>query len=72
MGHLRGLFANLERWERISNSQTENFYPSNPRYSYFMDKKEINSPKLTARFLIWISGFVLLMLVVAHFLLRWF
>jgi len=37
-----------------------------------MDKKEINSPKLTARFLIFISGFVLLMLLVAHFLLRWF
>jgi preprotein translocase subunit Sec61beta len=37
-----------------------------------MDKKEINSPKLTARFLVWISGFVLLMLLVAHFLLKWF
>jgi hypothetical protein len=36
-----------------------------------MDNKEINSPKLTARFLIFIIGFVLLMLVVAHFLLRW-
>jgi preprotein translocase subunit Sec61beta len=37
-----------------------------------MDKKEINSPKLTARFLIFMAGFVLVMLVVAHFLLRWF
>jgi len=37
-----------------------------------MDKKEINSPKLTGRFLMFITGFVLLMLVVAHFLLRWF
>jgi hypothetical protein len=37
-----------------------------------MNKKEINSPKLTARFLIWISGFLLLMLMTAHFVLRWF
>jgi preprotein translocase subunit Sec61beta len=37
-----------------------------------MDKKEINSPGLTARFLIWISGFLILMLLVAHFLLKWF
>ena len=33
-----------------------------------MDKKEINSPKLTANFLIWISGFVLLLFaILAHF-----
>jgi hypothetical protein len=37
-----------------------------------MDKKEINSPKLTARFVMFITGFVLLMLVVAHYFLKWF
>ncbi len=38
-----------------------------------MDKKEIESPKLTARFIIWISGFVLLLfLLIAHFVWRVF
>jgi hypothetical protein len=33
-----------------------------------MDKKEINSPKLTIRFLFWITGVVLLLAVlIAHF-----
>ena len=37
-----------------------------------MDKKEINSPKLTAHFLVFISGFLILMLLVAHYLLKLF
>jgi preprotein translocase subunit Sec61beta len=37
-----------------------------------MDKKDINSPGLTGRFVIFITGFVVLMLLVAHYLLKWF
>jgi hypothetical protein len=38
-----------------------------------MDKKEIESPKLTANFLIWISAFmVLLFVLIAHFVWRVF
>jgi hypothetical protein len=38
-----------------------------------MDKKEIESPKLTARFLIWISAFMLLLFaLLAHFVWRVF
>ena len=38
----------------------------------YMDKKEINSPKLTANFLIWICGVGTLLLVafLAHFVWR--
>lgn len=33
-----------------------------------MDKKEINSPKLTLNFLVWIGGFMLLLFaLIAHF-----
>jgi hypothetical protein len=42
-------------------------------YPYAMDKKEIESPKLTANFLVWISAFVLLLfLLIAHFVWRIF
>jgi len=38
-----------------------------------MDKKEINSPKLTANFLVWIGLFLLAMfLLIAHFVWRVF
>ena len=38
-----------------------------------MDKKQINSPKLTANFLVWISLFLLAMfLLIAHFVWRLF
>jgi hypothetical protein len=38
-----------------------------------MDKKEIESPKLTARFLIWISGFMIVVFaLIAHFVWRIF
>ena len=38
-----------------------------------MDKKEIESPKLTANFLVWISAFVLLLfLLIGHFVWRMF
>jgi hypothetical protein len=38
-----------------------------------MDKKEIESPKLTARFLIWITGFmIVLFALIAHFVWRIF
>ena len=38
-----------------------------------MDKKEIESPKLTARFLIWITGFVIVLFaLIAHFVERVF
>jgi len=37
-----------------------------------MDKKEIESPKLTANFLVWIGSFLVLMVLVAHFLLKFF
>ncbi len=38
-----------------------------------MDKKQINSPKLTANFLVWISLFLLAMfLLIAHFVWRIF
>ena len=38
-----------------------------------MDKKEIESPKLTANFLIWITAFVLLLFgLIAHFVWRIF
>ena len=38
----------------------------------FMDKREINSPKLTANFLLWVCGFggSLLLIVLAHFVWR--
>jgi hypothetical protein len=32
-----------------------------------MDKKEINSPRMTADFLIWIGGVFMLLLFIAHF-----
>jgi hypothetical protein len=42
-------------------------------YPCSMDKKEIESPKLTANFLIWISAFmVLLFVLIAHFVWRVF
>ncbi len=37
-----------------------------------MNKKEIESPKLTANFLVWIGLFVLLMVLVAHYVLKLF
>ena len=37
-----------------------------------MDKKEIESPKLTANFLVWIGLFLVLMILVAHFFLKFF
>jgi preprotein translocase subunit Sec61beta len=37
-----------------------------------MNKKEIESPKLTANFLVWIGLFVFLMLLVAHYVLKFF
>jgi hypothetical protein len=38
-----------------------------------MDKKEIESPKLTVRFLIWITGFmIVLFALIAHFVWRIF
>ncbi len=38
-----------------------------------MDKKEIESPKLTARFLVWISAFMLLLFaLLAHFVWKIF
>jgi len=41
--------------------------------SWPMDKKEIESPKLTARFLIWITGFlIVLFALIAHFVWRVF
>ena len=37
------------------------------------DKKEIESPKLTARFLIWITGFMIVVFaLIAHFVWRIF
>jgi hypothetical protein len=38
-------------------------------YSSVMDKKEINSPKLTEHFLFWVCGIGILLLVIlfAHF-----
>ena len=42
-------------------------------YPYAMDKKEIESPKLTANFLVWITAFVLLLFgLIAHFVWRIF
>jgi hypothetical protein len=44
-----------------------------PAYADTMDKKEIESPKLTARFLIWITGFmIVLFALIAHFVWRVF
>jgi preprotein translocase subunit Sec61beta len=37
-----------------------------------MNKKEIESPKLTANFLVWIGLFVLLMVLVAHYIFKFF
>jgi hypothetical protein len=38
-----------------------------------MDKKEIESPRLTARFLIWITGFMIVVFaLIAHFVWRVF
>jgi hypothetical protein len=42
-------------------------------YPCAMDKKEIESPKLTANFLIWISAFMLLLFaLLAHFVWKVF
>ena len=42
-------------------------------YPYSMDKKEIESPKLTENFLLWIGLFMLvLFLLLAHFVWRVF
>ena len=42
-------------------------------YSCGMDKKEIESPKLTVHFLIWISAFLLLLFaLLAHFVWKVF
>lgn len=35
-----------------------------------MDKKEIESPKLTANFLVWIGLFLVLMFLLAHYVLK--
>ena len=37
-----------------------------------MNKKEIESPKLTANFLVWIGLFVVLLVLVAHYILKLF
>jgi preprotein translocase subunit Sec61beta len=37
-----------------------------------MNKKEIESPKLTANFLVWIGLFVVLLILVAHYVLKFF
>jgi len=39
---------------------------------YGMNKKEIESPKLTANFLVWIGLFLVLMLLLAHYVLKFF
>jgi hypothetical protein len=58
----RGLFCFYDSAESLSG-----------RILTLMDKKEIESPKLTANFLIWISAFVLLLfLLIAHFVWRIF
>jgi len=48
--------------------------PGNPanKVSFIMDKKEINSPKLTINFLIWVCGVggLLLAYLLAHFVWR--
>jgi hypothetical protein len=50
----------------VSNQRAREYPP-------LMDKKEIESPKLTANFLIWISAFVLLLfLLIAHFVWKVF
>jgi hypothetical protein len=42
-------------------------------YPALMDKKEIESPKLTVRFLIWITGFMIVVFaLIAHFVWRIF
>jgi hypothetical protein len=42
-------------------------------YPEVMDKKEIESPKLTENFLVWIGAFMLLLfLLLAHFVWRVF
>ena len=46
---------------------------SQEAYADSMDKKEIESPKLTVNFLIWISAFMLLLfLLIGHFVWRIF
>ena len=37
-----------------------------------MNKKEIDSPKLTANFLVWVGLFVVLLAALAHFVLKLF
>jgi preprotein translocase subunit Sec61beta len=37
-----------------------------------MNKKEIESPKLTANFLVWLGLFVLLLAAIAHFMFKLF
>jgi preprotein translocase subunit Sec61beta len=37
-----------------------------------MNKKEIESSKLTANFLVWIGLFLVLMLLLAHYVLKFF
>jgi hypothetical protein len=53
-------------------SEPENLLTRRTGYPSFMDKKEINSPKLTINFLIWICGVggLLLAYLLAHFVLH--
>ncbi len=48
-------------------------YPRLRAYPPVMDKKEIESPKLTGKFLIWITAFMLLLFaLIAHFVWKVF
>jgi hypothetical protein len=60
--------ANLKELRVDSSQQKENNFTAENQRGIPMDKKEINSPKLTLNFLLWISGFMLLLFaLIAHF-----
>jgi hypothetical protein len=61
-----GRLAFAEVWTGPDNSSM--------RVNFPMDKKEINSPKLTANFLFWVCGVggVLLLAILAHYVWRVF
>jgi hypothetical protein len=60
--------ANLKELRVDSSQHKENNFTAENQRGIAMDKKEINSPKLTLNFLLWISGFMLLLFaLIAHF-----
>ena len=55
--------------DKLAHHAVQTLYTVRPLRNA-MDKKEIESPKLTANFLVWIGLFLVLMFLLTHYVLK--